>query len=448
MQLFSLFFFFISSFFLSGCDSSDDSLFVDESKDVNVLISGVVKDAISRSLLQDVNISINSSSVILTTDSNGAYSTQLLAKKDYNLSFAKETYTPSTYHILTTTDATQTLETLYLSPPSTSNASGYVTSSATSSFLPDVNVSLRFGLNNKTSAIYQSTKTDANGLYNFNGITVSQYTVEISIIDYYVNYQTLTVSTVTTQNDQNYSISPFIAQLDGNESFSGTIRDAVTGVILSDVNMTLRLGSDTTIGTISDTTVNESNGTYIFSNIPPKVYSLEMNKSSYIVGYENVTLFAGTTNANKDYLLVPEFSSDEKMRIVLTWEETPEDLDVILLVTYDSNIKDKIFYDNKIATENAIQYAKLDRDDLNASGPETITVNRFSAGKYICYIQNSSPLIDLNISNASIRVYEPNKLTTIDINTTGSGDFWEVFHIDNGVLSIVNQRKIAAPVLQ
>ena len=139
----------------------------------------------------------------------------------------------------------------------------------------------------------------------------------------------------------------------------------------------------------------------------------------------------------------------EQIRMVLNWGATPNDLDSHLLTPEIEGNTHHIFYSNT-GSYTAVPYAKLDTDDTNGYGPETITINQLFAGTYTYYIKNySGGGSGLKNSNAVVQVYngESCAANIIEVPTDTNGLFWHVCDIDGatGDVTVVNQIQSSAP---
>ena len=127
------------------------------------------------------------------------------------------------------------------------------------------------------------------------------------------------------------------------------------------------------------------------------------------------------------------------LRVVLDWGNKPNDLDAHLTKSNDYHIS---FRNMKVNNDNT---AKLDRDDLDGFGPETITVSNINTNsEYFYYVHNYSnkdagESKDLSNSKARILVFGDNRLIEqIEISKNISGKFWNVFKIINGKIVVLN----------
>ena len=136
-------------------------------------------------------------------------------------------------------------------------------------------------------------------------------------------------------------------------------------------------------------------------------------------------------------------------RMVLNWGENPHDLDSHLLTPIINGNTYHIYYGNPGSYANA-PYAKLDTDDTNGYGPETITINQSFSGTYTYYIKNFiGANYGLKNSGAVAQIYsgESCAATIIEVPTDTDGLYWHVCNIDgaSGDITVVNQIQNSAP---
>lgn len=143
-------------------------------------------------------------------------------------------------------------------------------------------------------------------------------------------------------------------------------------------------------------------------------------------------------------LFYNRFSLSKKMpighlRIVLEWDKKPADLDVHFEKDGDYHIS----YRNMMVSDDGI--ARLDRDDRDGYGAETITVKRIDdRDSYRFYVHNyshkdKSKSDKLSLSKASVKVYGDNKLLeNFQIPVDTKGVYWQVFTIIDGQINSIN----------
>lgn len=128
---------------------------------------------------------------------------------------------------------------------------------------------------------------------------------------------------------------------------------------------------------------------------------------------------------------------NEVARVVLSWGETPRDLDSHLLSADGAHL----FYGN-----GDIGNAVLDVDDTSSYGPETITIRTWNAGHYRYYVYdysnggnplstglaNSQAVVQLYIGDEAVRVFQV---------PPEAGFIWHVFDVDSttGELTVINR---------
>jgi len=141
----------------------------------------------------------------------------------------------------------------------------------------------------------------------------------------------------------------------------------------------------------------------------------------------------------------------EQIRMVLTWGATPQDLDSHLLTPEIEGTTYHIYYPEHLqGSYTEAPYAKLDLDDCDSFGPETITINQLFAGTYTYYIKNySGGSSGLKNSDAVVQIYsgEPCTANIIEVPTDTNGLFWYVCDIDGatGDITVVNQIQSSEP---
>ena len=138
-----------------------------------------------------------------------------------------------------------------------------------------------------------------------------------------------------------------------------------------------------------------------------------------------------------------------QIRMVLNWGATPPDLDSHLLTPDIEGSTHHIYYSN-VGSYTAVPYAKLDTDDVNGYGPETITISQLFTGTYAYYIKNFTGNSEgLKNSGAVAQIYsgESCTATIIEVPTDTDGLYWYVCNVDgaSGDITVVNQIQSSAP---
>lgn len=150
------------------------------------------------------------------------------------------------------------------------------------------------------------------------------------------------------------------------------------------------------------------------------------------------TMVAKGPSNGLTYALSPIMNQLDGLRIVLSWDENPKDLDSH--ISYPGN---HIFYDHKTGTK-----ANLDVDDTDSYGPETITIQKkFYEQDYVYAVHNFTDRLKTNsnrlsnISGAKVFVYIGETLIrTYYAPKNKTGNLWIVFSIDGqGEFHDINQ---------
>jgi len=162
------------------------------------------------------------------------------------------------------------------------------------------------------------------------------------------------------------------------------------------------------------------------------------------VTLENVTVQDGTNPIPP--ITVTSAPPAGSFRIVLTWGETPSDLDSHLTGPDGSGGRFHVYY----ASRQPVPFANLDRDDVSSFGPETITVEPRHPGTYRYSVHNftqrnnpaeaaggihSSPTrVEVYSSQGLVRAFTaPAPPANIQANT------WRVFEMaQNGTITPIN----------
>jgi len=286
------------------------------------------------------------------------------------------------------------------------------------------------------------TTTDANGYYSFN-IYPGRYSLVASADDYLV----LTMDTVIV-NAGEASVAPTITLISENETgasaIAGRLTNALNGQPIEGVKVELRARWNNYSGEVAYTTYTDANGTY---NVEAAVgyYTATYSKDGFVTKSQNTIAIPGATSNIQNEALTPEMETETSYRVVLTWGETPRDLDShITGPTEDGEGYFHVCYWNdyyRDAEGNDI--VTLDYDDTSSYGPETITlITPQDDAIYRYSVHNYSGEADMKVSNATVVVYEGTTLVaTYYIPLIGEGDVWNVFDIVDGEIVAVNEFK-------
>jgi PKD repeat protein len=136
-----------------------------------------------------------------------------------------------------------------------------------------------------------------------------------------------------------------------------------------------------------------------------------------------------------------------QMRFVLNWGADPSDLDEHLRTPEIEGSQYHVYYNNQ-GSINSAPYAALDHDDVTGYGPETTTIYQFFNGTYHFYIYKYAGTGTLTSSSAVVQIYnETGLIYTLQVPTTGTGDYWYVATLNGAsqALNIINTIQEAEP---
>lgn len=232
-------------------------------------------------------------------------------------------------------------------------------------------------------------------------------------------------------------------------SLSGVVRDATNNLVISGVTVCI-----TQINRCSTT---DSNGAYLITNIPPGSRTISASKSGYIT-YTDVLMLGASPTLSYDISMSPALAAGQ-MRIVLTWGQYPRDLDSHLWLPSNNGGYHVFFPTNNRGSSTAYPFAKLDTDDTDSWGPETITIYQRFSGTYTYAVHhyNDSGSNNIPLSQAKVRVYVGSQVRTFTPPPCPSGGtscntykkYWTVFTINgaNGQITTVNRYSDTSPRL-
>lgn len=220
-----------------------------------------------------------------------------------------------------------------------------------------------------------------------------------------------------------------------NGSVHGTITNALTGEQMSGVQYEVRKNWNV----ISGDTVYEgiTSGTEYTISLAPGNYTVTFIKDDFVSVYSNIVVSSGADtlyNIAMTPLSGIQINSDS-FRVVLTWGETPSDLDSHLYgMTTDGDVIYHTWYSYKSYDENDIEIANLDLDDTTSYGPETSTVYSMTGDEqYSFYVHDysnrySDYSMDMSYSGAQVKLYSGEQLiATFNVPLNREGTLWHVF---------------------
>lgn len=203
-------------------------------------------------------------------------------------------------------------------------------------------------------------------------------------------------------------------------------------------DVTIRRGANNKTGEkVSEFTAEQST---VHVDLTPGMYTVQMSLDGYMDSYNS--LFVSKDAENEvDIYATPQLAEDE-IRIVLTWGDTPQDLDSHLFTPGSHSERDADYHVAYYQKDLPDGKASLDVDDTTGYGPETTTIYHLERGQYKYYVadftncsRNNETSYEMSQSSATVRVYGKDGLMqTFYVPVNRSGVLWEVFEIRDGNL--------------
>ena len=293
---------------------------------------------------------------------------------------------------------------------------------------------------------YYEITTDANGYYEIPEFVPGVYSVQAAA----VGYLTLTVNSISINADNGSFTLPTFqllsSDMSGVNTVAGVAKNATTGLGIEGVTVNVRANWNSQSGDVIATTTTDADGSYSFS-LERGYYTLEFARDGFVSTFVNVA--SSNAIGACEGVLSPTSTSEvtsTEFRIVLTWGETPRDLDSHLVGLDDANSVFHIAYYNKVERDtdgNVI--ASLDVDDVSSYGPETVTiVNARTDATYYYSVKDFTDRYDatstkMSESGANVKVYQGSVLVKeYNVPLNQAGTIWNVFKIENGSVVDIN----------
>lgn len=258
---------------------------------------------------------------------------------------------------------------------------------------------------------------------------------------------------------ESYNISLYLIEddikVDKTFKIGGTVTNAVNNNPLENATVFFRSGLNNKSGPyyfytedgneVMPSARTNSNGYYEVTNIRAGCYTAQISLNGFITGFVNVYVFKNDTGFNA--VLAPITTGDQ-IRLVLTWNADPRDIDSHLKGTYSTGGDFHVYYGNKTASHNGTNIVNLDVDDTTSYGPETTTITFEQDVTYHYYIHDFAGDGTLATSGAKVEVYRGSTLINtfnVPYSTTSTDEYWDVCTIRNGVVTSINKLSPSEP---
>lgn len=282
------------------------------------------------------------------------------------------------------------------------------------------------------------TVTDSEGYYHFDNLHLGDYDLTITADGYSTLYQHIEIYEMQTEMF-NATVEMIPDSMTGDGTASGCIYDALYGFGVEGLTLYIRSGANNLSSDVVATVKTDSNGYYRTPDLPAGLYSVELidergYEDKYIDGLINVKILGNQDIGDQNGTVSTELLTGQ-IRIVLSWGETPSDLDSHLVARLNNGYTYYTgFYLMDAYLSGSEKYAALDLDDTTCYGPETTTIYIQEPGEYRFVVHDFTSYSPRDIagSGAMVQIYMGNS-SMPDYTfyaPQADGYFWEVFTYD------------------
>lgn len=239
-----------------------------------------------------------------------------------------------------------------------------------------------------------------------------------------------TVEVTVTPKHEKLSAAAVASSYTVATGFSGRITD-IQGVGIPNLAINFYAGETGISGSVVKTVKTDAYGYYTV-DVPAGAYVGEFSAPGYLTTHMFASAPSDVFNVEQNETAMRAAASEE-VKIMLTWDQHPRDLDSHLIGPAMGGNEFHIAYYEKQYTDNGVVYADLDWDDVDSYGPETTTIRKLVDGEYRFYVHHFSGFNTLRTSGAKVHVYLGNATTPTQSFEVPAGSgteiIWNVFDL-------------------
>lgn len=323
--------------------------------------------------------------------------------------------------------------------------SGNVIDSENGKVIKDAMVQVYMKDKDGSDLLIRKVYTDAQGAYNIDNLSDGTYSVVVTATGY---KECRFDDVVVVKNAANtVDTAKMVKRNDSEGKINFKVVSAITGEDLKDWKYVIHSTNDAY-------NIDDVTGTSDTASFEKEVicgnYLVTITKSDYIAAVQNINVIHGIDQTVVIAISPKLTSIDDSaaIRFVLTWGETPSDLDSHLFIKNSlDQVVGRVFY-REDEYEDDTTSANLDVDDTSSYGPETITIDKTNKDyTYSYYVYDYSNRGDydskeLSLSSAKVSVYAGSKLMyTFNVPYDTTATAWKLFDYtpSDGNLVIYNQ---------
>ena len=206
----------------------------------------------------------------------------------------------------------------------------------------------------------------------------------------------------------------------------------ISGHIVNAINNRPMPGAKVHIAGTKATVVTDASGAFRIIEAPVGPVRIEVSADGF-----TTEQFERTLPGDREVVLRVALSpglEEGQLRLVLTWDKLPKDLDAHLEGPMGGGERFHVHY-HQLGDLKSNEFVQLDVDDRNGEGPETITVLGVQPGTYRYYVHDYSnrDVPDgraLANSGAEVKVYQGGQPVTFRPRRDVEGNIWDVCTIE------------------
>ena len=284
--------------------------------------------------------------------------------------------------------------------------------------------------------------TDGEGRFSMTGLAAGTYELHVDAEEHIGIETTETLTDGEDAYTELFLMIPETREVSRGSTgeISARVTNALNGDAVAGATVTLRSGWNNETGRAAATAVTDQYGVFTIEDLSFGYYTAETSAEDFSPAYHNVAVLPDGFQSEWNLPMSPVLAEGET-RIVLTWNEYPEDLDSHL-VGSDFHV----YYSDQNSYDSLGRHrVNLDLDDTTSYGPETITIYQGVDGVYTYSVHDytnggSTQSTKLSESGATVRVYQgAGVVAEYHIPAGVPGTTWRVFRIhEDGRIETVN----------
>ena len=379
--------------------------------------------------------------VIVTTNPNGGWSANGLPNGTWIIKITKEGYDPI-YQTITVPQTTPAISSLVASGGK-GNLSGRIILPGGFIFKEAFTLEVISAMSGARPSSPQPPELKAGTTSFSNTSSYKLYNIDSGIWKMTfksANYETIICWVNIGPGENNYDVLTAVQGGQPPFPISGNLYNATNNRgIATPLTLTLRPGVGNTTGSLATridgspypVSVSSADSTFFLPDVPAGVYTLSVTGSNWAPINTTVVSSAGIDRYS---LFVSPIIPNDEIRIVLSWNSTPKDLDSHLeygdAACLDGGKRCQVLW-NDISRLNGD--LTLDVDVTTGLGPETITGkgSLWTKPRIGYTIYNWSDETTFSNSGATVRLFKNNTSRSWSVPTNVIGRWWNVFCLNN-----------------